>query len=279
MLASFTIAFREAFEALIIIAIVIAYLKKTGRHSLVSSIVLGGIAAAVASMLAGLSLHFAFTVALEKELVEAVSAFIAVPVLTSVLYWMAKRGPRIKEEIESIVERRAEAGKGAYIGMALLGFIVVFREGFETVLFTLPLLSWNAMQATAGIALGVLASLLLAIGIARYGVRISLRRFFYTTSILLVLIASGILGYGVHELIEYLEEESRLELGVWSVPIYSLDIDPSSPLHEKNIVGSLLSVLVGYTTEMELLRALAQFSYLVLALALVNRAFKASGEA
>mgnify|MGYP005633945203 CR=1 FL=1 len=101
----------------------------------------------------------------------------------------------------------------------------------------------------------------------------SLRKFFYMTSIMLILVASGILGYGVHELLEYLEEIG-VEVGLWTRPIYIIRLDPSHPLHERNILGSLLTVLIGYTMKMELLRALLQSSYLLIALTFLLRAYK-----
>ncbi len=276
MIASFIISFREAFEALLITVIIISYLKKTGRSLLVKPVVAGGITAVVSSIVLGIIVHVVFSIAIEtinKALVEFISAFIAVLVLTSVIYWMTIKGPRIRHEIEREIESRVRRRRSLYLGMATLGFIVVFREGVETVLFMAPLLLRDIASTLMGLAFGVISVLLLSYFLLHYSIRMNIRTFFYVTSILLVFIASGILGYGIHELIEYVED-SGLSLGLLGEKVYSINLDPSNPFSEEGVVGSILSVLVGYTTEMELLRMIAQFSYLAIALTVIVRAYR-----
>ncbi len=266
------ISFREGFEALLILAIVASYLKRTGRGALVKHVLLGGVAAIIAGLTLGVLSYSVYEASVEKELVEAVGAFVAVPVLTSVIYWMARKGPRIREELETRVERLSVSGKTA-LGLLALGFIVVVREAVETVLFVTPLLFRNPLGTVMGIALGLAASAMLAYAVFRAGMRINLRNFFYITSILLVFVASGILGYGVHEALEWAEEEG-INVGVLGLRVYSLPVPESSLLHEGNMLGSLLAVMLGYTTEMELARLVAQTGYLVIGLILVARAYR-----
>ena len=266
------ISFREGFEALLILAIVASYLKRTGRGALVKHVLLGGVAAIIAGLILGVLSYSVYEASVEKELVEAVGAFVAVPVLTSVIYWMARKGPRIREELETRVERLSVSGKTA-LGLLALGFIVVVREAVETVLFVTPLLFRNPLGTVMGIALGLAASAMLAYAVFRAGMRINLRNFFYITSILLVFVASGILGYGVHEALEWAEEEG-INVGVLGLRVYSLPVPESSLLHEGNALGSLLAVMLGYTTEMELARLVVQTGYLVIGLILVARAYR-----
>ncbi len=266
------ISFREGFEALLILAIVASYLKRTGRGALVKHVLLGGVAAIIAGLTLGVLSYSVYEASVEKELIEAVGAFVAVPVLTSVIYWMARKGPRIREELETRVERLSVSGKTA-LGLLALGFIVVVREAVETVLFVTPLLFRNPLGTVMGIALGLAASAMLSYAVFRAGMRINLRNFFYITSILLVFVASGILGYGVHEALEWAEEEG-IDMSFLGLNVYSLSVPESSLLHEGNMLGSLLAVMLGYTTEMELARLVAQTGYLVIGLILVARAYR-----
>ncbi len=280
MLASFIISFREAFEALIIIVLIVTYLKGVGKKHLVKPVIVGGIAAVVASISLGIIIYLAYVATLvfiNKALIEAISAFIAVAVLTSVIYWMARKGPKIKQEIREKIEEKIFYNKPdsvkVYLSMASIGFIIVFREGIETILFSLPLILQDILSTTLGLVAGTILSLGISYTIFRYGVRISLRKFFYITSILLILIASGMLGYGVHEVLEY-GEDIGIDLGILSQPLYKINISADNPLHEENIVGTILSILIGYTTEMELLRAIVQLSYLFIALTIISKVYR-----
>jgi len=116
------------------------------------------------------------------------------------------------------------------------------------------------LETMVGILAGTLTGFMLGYMLYLGSLKIDLRKFFYITSTLLVLVAGGILGYGIHELLEYLEE-NNYELGVFSTYIYRLEINEDYILHEKNLLGSILAVLVGYTTKMEVLRALLQLPY------------------
>ncbi len=275
MLPAFIISFREAFEALLILVLIVAYLKRIERSRLVTPTILGGVTATLASVVLGLLIYMLYVGIIRViniTLVEAISSFIAVVVLTSIIYWMAKKGPRIREEIEYTISERTRDNRSAVIGMFLLGFIVIFREGFETILFTSPLMLREFSSTIMGIVVGVLLSIAFTYAIFKYGLKIRLKMFFAFTSILLVFIASGILGYGVHELIEYLED-NNVDLGIWGTYVFKLNINEENLLHDKNIVGSMLAILVGYATKMELLRVILQFSYLVLALTLIVRVY------
>jgi len=271
MLARLLIAFREAFEAVLLVTIATAYLKRIGKAYLVRPLIIGGLIGVLLSIVAGLILYYIYGIAEEKALVEAIGAFVAVPVLTSVIYWMAVKGKRIKQKVELKAEEAAK--KGSSISVASLGFVFVFREGIETVLFTLPLIFSDPGGTLAGVSIGTLAGLILAYLIYLGSLRMSLRKFFFVTSVLLVFIASGILGYGIHELIEY-GEEVGWDLGIWAIYVYRLPIEKYHPLHDKGIIGSILAALFGYATKMELLRFMFQLTYLVVGLALVIYAYR-----
>ena len=276
MLASFIITFREALEALLIIFIIISYLKRRGENELIKVVIVGAIAALLSSIVIAL-LTFAWAVNLNKTVFEIVGSFIAVPILTSVIYWMIKEGPRIRSKIKERIDYSIKTGK-LYLGLISLSFITIFREAIETLLFNFSFYIRVPLGTVNGVLVGIAAGSALSLTIVYYTRKFNLRKFFYITSILLVFIAGGILGYGVHELIEYIEENSIVELSIWSENVYALSISESNLFHEKNIIGSVLSVMFGYTTRMELLRFLIQIPYIMIALYIILRAYRQTGK-
>lgn len=268
MLNQFLFAFREAFEAALITSIILAYLSRTGRR-LLSRYVWYGVYIAVASSLAlGISIWLVYGALSPsiQTLFEGIAALLAVAVLSSMIYWMATRGKNIKEEIEKKVE--AAVTQDTVMGLIFISFVVVFREGLETVLFLMPFLN-DAIATLGGAFIGVLISLGLAYAIFVVGVRINIRRFFYFTSILLILVAGGLAGYGTHELIEYSNMSGWLADNAYELPI-----PEGNPLHHKNIVGLVPAVMFGYTVEAEWARVIVHLAYLAVALPLVIMVYR-----
>lgn len=271
MLGQYLITFREALEAALITSIVFAYLARTGREPLSRYVWYGVVSATLVSVFSGASIWLAYGTLPEQvqKLFEGAAALIAVSVLSSMIYWMAVKGRELKPELERRVE--AIATRGASLGLVFFAFIVVFREGLETVLFLTPFLVSETTATVSGLLLGMLTALALAYGIFIVGIKINLQRFFYFTSILLVLLAGGLTGYGVHELIEYTGSASW---GWLSENAYNLNIPSSSPFHHKGVLGSILAVMLGYTVKAEWLRLIANFAYLATAIPLVIWAYR-----
>ncbi|NJE26493.1 FTR1 family protein [Thermococcus sp. MV5] len=267
MIGQFLITFREALEAAIIVAIIIAYLKRTKRGNQVKDVWIGAGLSIIASILLGAIILKIYGGLEEKELFEGIASYLAVIVLTSMIYWMATKGKNIKIEIENKVSR-------AISPLALISFtfIVVFREGLETVLFLTPFATQDLSSTLIGLISGLVGALALAYLIYGVGMRINLRTFFYYSSILLVFVAAGLAGYGTHELIEWAEEEG-VSLGFFEETAYDLGIPKDSVWSHKGVIGSVFAVLFGYSTSMEWGRVLVQFGYLLLALYLVFRAY------
>jgi len=191
------------------------------------------------------------------DLAEAIASFIAVPVITSVVYWMATKGKEV------VYKGVTKAIAGGVVGVVLTAFVFTFREGLETVLLVQPYALRDIASAFIGVLLGIIIALAIGYLFYRGTLKLSLRLFFVITSILLILIAGGVLGYGVHEFIEYLERNGY-ELGIWGEYVYKLSIDRNNVLHDKNIVGAILATMFGYATKMELLRFVAQIPHQVL---------------
>lgn len=270
MLGQYLITFREALEAELVISIVLAYLSRTGRKPLSRYVWYGVFSATALSIVFGVSIWLVYGVLSKpvQALFEGVAALIALVVLSSMIYWMAIKGKELRAEVEKRVE--AIATRGATMGLISFAFIAVFREGLETVLFLTPFLVTDAAATVAGLFLGALTSLALAYGIFIAGMKINLRRFFYFTSILLILLAGGLFGYGVHEIIE---STGPTPWGWLGQPAYDLKIPSDNPLHHKGIIGSVFAVMLGYTVKAEWARVIVHLSYLAIAFPLVIRVY------
>jgi high-affinity iron transporter len=261
MLGQFVITLREGFEAGLIIGIMIAYLIRTNRNNLVKFVLSGSYLAIILGIIIGAAV-FLFYGTLSRSfqlLFEALAAYLAVAVLTTVILWMITKGKTIKKEIESKIE--ISITKGTMFALASFAFVVVFREALETVLFLTPFILIAFQDTLIGTILGILFALFLSYGIFKLGMKINIRRFFYFTSIIIILLAGGLAGYGTHELIEYLED-SNVQLGFWAEKAYDLKISKDDLLHHKNVIGSIFAVMFGYSVSMEWLRLIVHLTYL-----------------
>ena len=268
MIGQFLLAFREALEAALIIAIILAYLARTKRNPLIRYAWYGVYLAVAASFGFGAFIWFMYSglSGPTKALFEGVAALFAVFVLSSMIYWMARKGKVLRKEVERRV--KGIVTRGSTFALTSFSFIVVFREGLETVLFLSPFLLDDVAGTLIGAFLGVVASLVLAYIIFVVGMKINMRKFFYFTSIMLVLLAGGLTGYGVHELVEY-SEDTGIELGWLGEYAYDLDISSESPFHHKGIIGSVFAVTLGYTVKAEWIRVVFHLAYLAIALPLI----------
>jgi high-affinity iron transporter len=268
MLGQYLITFREVLEASLITAIILAYLTRTGREHLTRYVWIGVYISVGVSLVLGAVIWTVYGTLDKpsKVLFEGVAALMAVVVLTSMIYWMAMKGRKIKEEMEEKLGVAVQ--RGAMIALISLAFIVVFREGLETVLFLTPFLVTDVAGTVAGAVIGVLSGFILAFAIFKVGMKINLHRFFYFTSILLILLAAGLLGYGLHELTEYVVVTGG-DPGWLGVNAYVLDISSDSIFHHKGAVGSIFAVMFGYSVKMEWIRVIAHAVYLAVMLPLV----------
>jgi high-affinity iron transporter len=261
MLGQFVITLREGFEAGLIIGIMIAYLIRTNRNNLVKFVLSGSYLAIILGIIIGAFIFLIYgTLSHSFQLLfEALAAYLAVAVLTTVILWMITKGKTIKKEIERKVE--ISITKGTMLALASFAFIVVFREALETVLFLTPFIIIAFQDTVIGSILGILFALFLSYGIFKLGMKINIRRFFYFTSIIIILLAGGLAGYGTHELIENLED-SNVQLGFWAEKAYDLKISKDDLLHHKNVIGSIFAVMFGYSVSMEWLRLIVHLTYL-----------------
>jgi high-affinity iron transporter len=200
MFQSFVITLREGLEAFLIVAISLAYLKKTGRRELASAVRLGvGISVAV-SVAAGIVLGQARN----QSLWEAVLALVAAVSVTTLVVHMWRTSKKIKRNIEGRLESAAvKAGRAAFLGVLGFTVLMITREGMETALLMNTLLfQVKAPPVVAGAVAGTLAAGIVAWLWSRYGHRVNLARFFQVTAIFLFLFVIELVIYGFHELVE-----------------------------------------------------------------------------
>ncbi len=201
MSQAFVIALREGIEAFLIIAITIAYLRKSGRHELLSPVYWGVAVSVVTSVVAG----YLFSLAANRALWEGILATVAAVLVASLVIHMWRIGRTLKLKIHSSLDTAASRPSTFAAWMGIFGFTVLMitREGMETAL----LLGTLMFQMKAfGVLLGAVTGLVSAGCVAwlwsRYGHRVDLRRFFQVTAIFLLIFSGQLLIYAAHEMAE-----------------------------------------------------------------------------
>ncbi|MGD9381323.1 MAG: FTR1 family protein [Candidatus Thorarchaeota archaeon] len=257
------VSLREGIEAVLVIAIMLSYLSKSGRDDLRRFAIGGAVVAILSSVGVALVMGLMWGI-LEGPILatfEGIVVLIASLLLTTMILWMWKAGPNVSSEIEDSVERNSLSQSG--IGIALLSFALVMREGVELVLFSLALVIQDGLQVYLGVTLGLLIAVVLGLGIYQGSLRISLRSFFKYTSAFLILVAAGMVAYGIHEL----QEAGLFLIGpieVWNVNPPVLP-DGSYPwLHDKGLIGGLLKAMFGYNGNPSFLEVTGYVFYLLI---------------
>ncbi|HYN10177.1 MAG TPA: FTR1 family protein [Vicinamibacterales bacterium] len=200
MLQSFVITLREGLEAFLIVAISLAYLKKTGRIELVPA-VKWGIAISIAlSVGAGILLQQASN----QPLWEGVLAIVAAVSVTTLIIHMWRTGRSMKANIEGRLASSAlRTGRAAFLGVLAFTILMITREGMETALLMNTLLF---QVSNAELLAGAVGGTLAAAGVAwlwsKYGHRVNLARFFQVTAVFLFVFVVQLVIYGFHELTE-----------------------------------------------------------------------------
>jgi high-affinity iron transporter len=201
MFESLVITLREGVEAALIIGIVLAYLSKTGRRRW-NRLVYMALAAAVAA--SAMAAYFVHRFEVTEEAYEGWLMLVGAVFVASMILWMWKTGKRLKQEIEtklsglSVVPSRTAA-----LGLFSFVFLMVFREGIETVLFlaAVSLRSTELMNFTGGV-IGLALAIALGVAFFKGSIKVNLRKFFTVTSLVLLVVALQLLISGLHELSE-----------------------------------------------------------------------------
>ena len=206
-LAAFGIIVREGLEAILVIAAIIAYLTKSGNGKTLKNVYIGGLLGIAASFVAAGGLYYLKKVWVgagqSQEVIEGITALIAVCVLFYVSNWMISKAEAASwsRYIDGKVQSSVAMGSG--FALAFTAFLSVFREGAEVVLFYQPMLSeGNAGMVWAGFGAGCVLLVFVYLAITKLSIRLPIKVFFTATSILMAVMCVSFLGSGIKELAE-----------------------------------------------------------------------------
>ena len=257
------IGLREGLEAALVVVILVAFLVKSDRRWALRYVWLGvGVAVALSIALGALLTFGTKALTFEaQELIGGTASIIAVVFVTFMVFWMRSAARTISGELKGRLDHALELGPMA---IALVAFLGVGREGLETAIFfyatteaagqgnRLPMFGW---------VIGLGGAALLGWLIYRGAVQINLSRFFRYTGILLILVAAGILSYGLHDL-----QEARFLPG-----LNSLAFDVSAVIAPDSWYGVLLKGIFNFTPATTWLQAIAWVSYVAVVMTLFLR--------
>ncbi|MCR1782606.1 FTR1 family protein [Nocardioides carbamazepini] len=262
MLANFLIGLREGLEAALVVSILVAYLVKSERRELLPRIWTGVALAVAVSLGFGAALTFGPR-GLTFEAQEAIGgtlSLVAVAFVTWMIFWMSTAARGLGAELRGQIDRAADAGRWSLVVVAMLA---VGREGLETALFL-----WAATQAGTrdtigsvtptwepllGASLGILVAVALGYLIYRGAIRLNLTVFFTWTGAFLILVAGGVLAYGIHDL-----QEAGILPG-----LHNLAFDVSDVIPPSSWYGTLLKGIFNFSPATTKLEALAWVLYVV----------------
>jgi high-affinity iron transporter len=254
MLATFFLMLREGLEAALIVGIVAAYLVKIGRRDALSRVAAGVSAAIALSVAIGVTV--ALTINELPEIIqataEATAALVAVGVLTWMLFWMRRQGRALKGDLERGVD--LAISDGSTFALVALAFVAVLREGVETVLFLVPIVSFegSGVDTLLGGVVGLAVAIAVGWAIFVAGRRVNLRRFFTVTGTVLIFVAAGLVAFAISEL----GNAGLIQKG-------GTAFDLGGVLSDTSPLGSVLHGLFGYRAAPTPLELLGYVAYLV----------------
>jgi len=263
VLANYLIGLREGLEASLVVVILIAYLVKSDRRHLLPRIWTGVAAAVAVSLAFGALLTWGpQTLTFEaKEAIGGGLSIIAVAFVTWMVFWMAAHARGLSGELRGKIDSAADAGRASLVVVAALA---VGREGLETALFL-----WAATQTATGAAgssatplvgalLGIVTAVVMGYAFYKGVLTINLSKFFTYTGAILIVVAAGVLGYGLHDI-----QEAGILPGLDNRAFnITSTIDPNTWL------GTLLKGIFNFQPDPTWLQVVAWIAYLVPVMAL-----------
>ena len=286
MFATFLIGLREGLEAALVVGILVAYLARLKRRDVLPRLWAGVGLAIVLSLAIGAVLTFgAYSLTFEaQELIGGLLSIAAVAMVTWMIFWMQKAGRALKSTLHAEVDRALASA--SLWGLVVIGFVSVAREGIETTLLLWSMVQsfGNAPDALLGALLGLVTAVLLGWLLARGMLRLDLRRFFTWTGAFLIIVAAGVLAYGVHDLQEAgalpgpftplapLDAAGAVATG-WSAIPFGWAFDVSAVVAPGGPLAAILQATVGFMPRMSWLQVLAWVVYVgVVAFVFIRRA-------
>lgn len=246
-LAGFSIILREGFEAVLVLLAILGAAKASGSILVVASIHSGWIISVLIGVLSWFVTGWLFALSgLDREVLEALTAILAVFILIYVGFWM-HRQTEIKRWQHFInVKIKNLAQTKNVIGLFLLSFIVTFREVIETVLF-LRSIYFEANETArfyifSGVVTAFVIVMIVSLSLNKYRNKISLKKFFTVSSVLLMFMATTLTGKAVHAL----QEAGWVSIThfPWNVRVEVLGIFPSCEALGAQVGILILSLLI-----------------------------------
>jgi high-affinity iron transporter len=230
MLPALIIVFREGFEAFLSVAIILAFLRKTGRDWLRPAVYAGIVVSILASAALG---YVLMRISAHQALIEGILGVVAAVLVTTFVIHIWRVAPRMKGNMERRLEGYSSTGSRALAVAGVFAFTVLMitREGMETALMLIQVRNGRFIL---GSLLGLGAAALTSWAWAHFGHRVDIKRFFQVTGLFLLLFAVQILFYAVHEF-----SEAEV-LGRWSEAVHNAT-EPYSPV---GVYGKWFSVVM-----------------------------------
>ncbi|MEA2506025.1 MAG: high-affinity iron transporter [Actinomycetota bacterium] len=258
MSSAFLIMLREGLEGALIVAILLAYLKRLDHRRQFMAVWVGTLAGVAVALVAG-TIVFAALGRLHgraEAITEGVIAFSAASVLTWMIFWMSRQARFIKGALHAKVD--AALASGSATGLASIAFVAITREGLESALFMLGTTvgARSHVQEFIGGLIGVAGAAIIGYLVYRGSHLVNLRWFFRVTGALIILFAAGLLATGVHEfqdggLLPSLHEH------IWNVSHIAL-LNP-----DRSTLGQLLKGLLGWSPAPTIEMALVYLLFLI----------------
>jgi high-affinity iron transporter len=257
------IGLREGLEAALVVVILVAFLVKTDRRWALRHVWTGvGAAVALAVVLGAVLTFGTKQLTFEaQELIGGSASIVAVVFVTFMVFWMRSAARTISGELKGKLDRALEMGP---LAVALVAFLGVGREGLETAIFfyaTTEAAGQGNNQPLLGWVVGLGGAVVLGWLIYRGAVRINLTKFFRYTGVLLVIVAGGILAYGLHDL-----QEAQFLPGLGA-----LAFDVSAAVPPDSWYGTLLKGIFNFSPATTWLQAIAWVLYVGVVLTLFLR--------
>ncbi len=253
MLQTFLTGLREGLEAALVVSILMSFMVRSGHRDRIPALWAGVAVAVIVSFGFGALLHYT-SASMSFETQEAfggILSIVAVVFVTWMVFWMKHASRTLKGELHDKMSAAIEIGT---IGVFTAALLAVGREGLETALFLYP--TFQAQGAGAGPAigalLGIVTSVVIGVLLYRGVVSMNLAVFFKFTGAALIVIAAGVLAYGVHDL-----QEAGLLPGIdtlaWDVDGWEIT----------SWYGALLKGIFNLGPQMTVLEIVVYLGYLV----------------
>jgi high-affinity iron transporter len=257
VIAALLLTFREGVEASLIVGILLGFLKKTQQTRYAKYVWAGVVTAILVSIAVAVTI-LAVGAELEgpaEQLFEGSMLFIAVGLVTAMIFWMRYQSRTLKSSLEN--EMTIAVQNGHPRALFATAFFAVVREGIETALFISAIGFANKnIDILTGSVIGLLIAVLIGYLIFVSSIRLNLRTFFNITSIVLLVIAAGLFGRAIHEFIE-VGILPALREGVYNV---------GGILPAESTIGQVMTALVGYNAAPDLLESIGYIGFLALAM-------------